>query len=80
MKRYCPKHDFRCYMCGKFISYADLEIAIRWTPFGSSLDEEPPDEEYAHKGCWDKASARTKDTIKTLAWIPVSGEDKNKRI
>ena len=62
-----------CYFCGKFIGYKDFEKnVITWTPYGGYYDDEPPDEEFAHKACWEKQEENRKDLVKRVAWIPPS--------
>ena len=58
----------RCDLCGRFMSYVDLAEAVMWTPYGGYLDLEPPDEEYAHRHCWDEATEETRVLIRYTAW------------
>ena len=57
-----------CDICSRFISYADLRLAVSWQPYGSYEDDTPPPEEFAHRGCWDKASDSLKLTIEAIAY------------
>lgn len=42
----------KCDLCGKLMSWNDSYYT--WTPYGSSNAIEPPDEEHAHKKCYEK--------------------------
>jgi len=41
----------RCNRCGQFIGQNDKQ-AVAYTPYGTCLDTEPPDEEYICGKCW----------------------------
>lgn len=58
-----------CWLCGKFMSYQQMADGVEWTPYGSTLGDEPPPSEYAHKPCWDKAEGRRRMLIRSTAYI-----------
>ena len=60
----------RCNICNLFMSWADVKRGVAWTPFGGRLDDELPDEEFAHRKCWKNAEERTRSLIRRFAWIP----------
>lgn len=57
-----------CHLCGKFMSYNSLDVAVSWQPYGSYGDVEPPPAEYAHRECWDNVDNSRKETIKAGAY------------
>jgi len=57
-------YTFNCTICGRFISYRKSYYV--WTPYGSSNSIEPPDEEYAHKECYEKQDI---SLIERTSWI-----------
>lgn len=59
------RNPFRCSICGKFFSYhEDFYI---WTPYGSCVDLEPPEEERAHRKCFENYNG--KELIHTTSWL-----------
>jgi len=45
-------YRWRCDVCGRFIGFRAAHY--EWTPFGGYLDTDPPDEERAHPGCFER--------------------------
>ena len=43
---------------------------MTWIPFGGYSDMEPPDEEYAHIECWNKAQPSRRELVTRVAWVP----------
>ena len=62
----------RCHFCNKFLSYRMLKSAVGWTPYGDATMTEPPDEEFAHPLCWEKADTSQRDLIRGIAWAKPS--------
>lgn len=60
----------RCTECGRFISYADMELGrtVTYTPYGGPLDEEPPADEWMHRVCWDRMGSRQQALVNRIAW------------
>ena len=58
----------QCHLCFRFISYKDLETAMRWTPYGDTSMDEPPTEEFAHESCWRDAPKDRRSLIEAVAW------------
>ena len=58
----------RCHECGLFMSYAEMDRAINYTPFGGTGDTEPPDEEWIHAACWDAMNDDGRALIDRIAW------------
>lgn len=40
----------KCDLCGKFMGWNNYYV---WSPYGNTCMEEPPDEEHAHKECYE---------------------------
>ena len=67
----------RCCLCNLFISYKDLEAAMRWTPYGDASMTDPPPEEFAHLRCWKTAPDERRKLIEAIAWAkPLSPTDR----
>ena len=64
----------RCAGCGRILSYEQMNDCPRWTPYGNSLDIEPPEEIYAHEVCFDGNKYIQKEAAE--AWIPWKGREK----
>lgn len=56
-----------CVYCGRFISWKQY---VTWTPYGTALDLEPPDDEFMCKPCWDKLSEKDQERYRTWEWHP----------
>ena len=41
----------KCDICGKLMSWKTSYYV--WSPYGNSNDIEPPEEEHAHKKCYE---------------------------
>lgn len=54
----------KCDLCGKLMSWNDSYYT--WTPYGSYNTIEPPDEEHAHKNCYEKWNI---GLIERTSWI-----------
>jgi hypothetical protein len=54
------------------MSWVDVRRSAAWTPYGGPLNEELPDEEFAHWRCWKAATDADRSLIRRIAWIPVS--------
>lgn len=68
-----------CQLCGKFMSYTEMKVAISWTPYGGYDDMEPPPEEWAHKRCWNHAGNDRIGLIERTAWRPPQWPDNRPR-
>lgn len=54
-----------CYFCGRFVGWK--KPYVTWICYGSVLDYEPPDPDYAHKSCWDK-NEQDHALINRISW------------
>lgn len=57
-------YNLRCFYCGKFCSAENLFV---YTPWGSTLDLEPPEDEYICRKC---LTPEEKKLLLTM-WHPV---------
>lgn len=58
----------RCHICNRFMSYASMNCAVVYTPFGGPLDLEPPDDEFMHEECWTGLPEKDQRLINYIAW------------
>lgn len=58
----------RCDICGKLMSWNNY---YSWTPFGNSTMTEPPEDEHAHKECFESQEDGGSLIINT-SWIKPS--------
>ena len=54
----------KCDICGKLMSWKTSYYV--WSPYGNSNDIEPPEEEHAHKKCYE---AYDISLIQRTSWI-----------
>lgn len=54
----------KCDICGRLMSFR--KSYYTWTPYGSSNDIDPPEEEHAHKNCYEKYDI---PLIERTSWI-----------
>jgi hypothetical protein len=75
VRKYRGGPNPQCSLCNRFMSWADVAAGYSWTPYGGYLDLEPPDDEYAHAGCWESACEKSRELIARTAWLkPSRGE------
>jgi hypothetical protein len=58
-------YKLKCDICGRIMSWKTSYYV--WTPYGNSNDIEPPEEEHAHKKCFDNYDIAL---IQRTSWIP----------
>ena len=62
------KNDrLRCDECGKLMKFN--EPRYQWAPYGQCNDLEPPDDEHAHKKCYESLPTNRKELIKKISYI-----------
>lgn len=57
---------FKCIICGRYMAMG--KGYYKWTPYGNSLMEEPPDEEYVHISCYENLPQKSKNLIIKTSW------------
>ena len=57
-------NKLKCDICGKLMSWKTSYYV--WTPYGTSNAIEPPEEEHAHKKCYDGYNI---SLIQRTSWI-----------
>jgi hypothetical protein len=62
---------YKCDSCGSFIGSGDKK-AVKFTPYGSTTDFEPPNEEHECGKCVSKWSDWHKSYHETQTWITPS--------
>jgi len=55
----------RCSDCGRFIGRKDLGAQV-YTPFGNTLDTEPPEDKYVCGKCFQSPSKES--LIRKISW------------
>ncbi len=66
MKRH-PSNPI-CDLCGKFMSYSDMDNAVVYVPYGNSYELEPRDPLFIHRRCWGVATNKMKQIIFNIAY------------
>jgi hypothetical protein len=57
-----------CHLCNRFMSWKDMDEGVSWSPCGTTYDLDPPEEEYAHRSCWDGAGEERRALIRKISW------------
>lgn len=70
-------YNARCVFCNLFMSYDDMaNSSVAYTPYGSSQDYEPPDEEWGHLQCWTDRGEKWRQLTYSVSWCkPMINED-----
>jgi len=59
----------QCSECGKFVGCKDAD-AVVYTPYGTCLDIEPPDELAICGACWRGTTDVERKALGRSVWIP----------
>ncbi len=51
--------SIKCSLCGRFMSYKDMDSAVIWSYYPNNICQE-----WAHHECWGKASERFKALVR----------------
>lgn len=58
-----------CYYCGRFVGYKSAYIT--WTLYGSPIDQEPGDPDFAHTECYYSNDSKLLDQVSYLKPIQI---------